>query len=165
MDIVLVIVVLVFVFVVLVWSFLQSTKADREKRGREFDEKLRKHFMERKPSVCIDVDGCKVMLRDPDKFFKEEWGKTDGSGKPIRGYGEPEERFNGRLAEYNEKQESIKKTAREIASKALNETNERFAKVWEQETGIRRNQGESAFNYMRRVKPIRDKMKINARNN
>lgn len=98
MDLILVILVLVFVFIVLVWSILHSTKADREKRGREFEEKLRRRFDERMPSICIEADGCKIMLRED--FIKKEWNKTGEGGVPIRGQYESAAHFLRRVDEY-----------------------------------------------------------------
>lgn len=37
-------------------------------------------------------------------------------------------------------------------------TNEEFAQKWEEITGIKRNEGESAWKYMMRVKPYKDKI-------
>lgn len=116
MDLILVILVLVFVFIVLVWSILHSTKADREKRGREFEKKLRRRFDERKPSICIEVDGCKIMLKED--FIKREWHKTKEGGMPIRGEYEPAGHFLKRIDEYRKmKAEQKRRYDEELARK------------------------------------------------
>lgn len=116
MDLILVILVLVFVFIVLVWSILHSTKADREKRGREFEKKLRRRFDERKPSICIEVDGCKIMLKED--FIKREWYKTKEGGIPIRGQYEPASHFLKRIDEYRKmKAEQKRRYDEELARK------------------------------------------------
>lgn len=116
MDLILVILVLVFVFIVLVWSILHSTKADREKRGREFEKKLRRRFDERKPSICIEVDGCKIMLKED--FIKREWYKTKEGGIPIRGQYEPASHFLKRIDEYRKmKAEQKRRYDEEVARK------------------------------------------------
>lgn len=43
-------------------------------------------------------------------------------------------------------------------SEIAKETNEEFARKWEKITGIKRNEGESAWKYMMRVKPYKDKI-------
>lgn len=43
-------------------------------------------------------------------------------------------------------------------SEIAKETNEEFAQKWEKITGIKRNEGESAWKYMMRVKPYKDKI-------
>ena len=115
MDLILVILVLVFVFIVLVWSILHSTKADREKRGREFEKKLRRRFDERKPSICIEVDGCKIMLRED--FIKEEWNKTGEGGIPIRGQYESASHFLKRVDAYRKMKAEQKRRYDELTRK------------------------------------------------
>lgn len=116
MDLILVILILVFVFIVLVWSILHSTKADREKRAREFDEKLRRRFIERKPSICIEVDGCKIMLKED--FVKREWNKTGEGGIPIRGQYESAAHFLKRVDAYRKmKAEQKRRYDEELARK------------------------------------------------
>lgn len=115
MDLILVILVLVFVFIVLVWSILHSTKADREKRGREFEEKLRRRFDERMPSICIEVDGCKIMLRED--FIKKEWNKTGEGGVPVRGQYESAAHFLRRVDEYRKMKAEQKRRCDELTRK------------------------------------------------
>ena len=43
-------------------------------------------------------------------------------------------------------------------SEIAKETNEEFAQKWEKIIGIKRNEGESAWKYMMRVKPYKDKI-------
>lgn len=115
MDLILVILILVFVFIVLVWSILHSIKADREKRAREFDEKLRRRFTERKPSICIEVDGCKIMLKED--FVKREWNKTGEGGIPIRGQYESATHFLKRVDEYRKMKAEQKRRYDELTRK------------------------------------------------
>lgn len=72
---------------VIVWSILHSSKEDSAKRDKEFIDRIRKSALEHKPSICIEVDGCKIMLKED--FIKREWYKTKEGGIPIRGQYEP----------------------------------------------------------------------------
>ena len=49
---------------IIIWSFLQSSKEENAKRDKEFIDRIRKSALERKPSICIEVDGCKIMLKE-----------------------------------------------------------------------------------------------------
>ena len=60
MDLILVFLVLVFVFIVLAWSILHSTKADREKRGREFEKNLGDVLMRESLLSVLRLMGVKL---------------------------------------------------------------------------------------------------------
>lgn len=83
---------------VIVWSILHSSKEDSAKRDKEFIDRIRKSALEHKPSICIEVDGCKIMLKED--FIKREWYKTKEGGIPIRGQYEPAAHFLKRVDEY-----------------------------------------------------------------
>lgn len=83
---------------VIVWSILHSSKEDSAKRDKEFIDRIRKGALEHKPSICIEVDGCKIMLKED--FIKREWYKTKEGGIPIRGQYEPAAHFLKRVDEY-----------------------------------------------------------------
>ena len=57
-----IIVFLSFSAIIIVWSILHSSKKESAKRDKEFIDRIRKSALERKPSICIEVDGCKIML-------------------------------------------------------------------------------------------------------
>ena len=83
---------------IIIWSILQSSKEENAKRDKEFINRIRKSALERKPSICIEVDGCKIMLKED--FIKREWYKTKEGGMPIRGQYEPAAHFLKRVGEY-----------------------------------------------------------------
>lgn len=83
---------------VIVWSILHSSKEESAKRDKEFIDRIRKSALERKPSICIEVDGCKIMLKED--FIKREWYKTKEGGMPVRGQYEPAAHFLKRVDEY-----------------------------------------------------------------
>lgn len=83
---------------IIIWSILQSSKEENAKRDKEFVNRIRKSALERKPSICIEVDGCKIMLKED--FIKREWHKTKEGGIPIRGQYEPAVHFLKRIDEY-----------------------------------------------------------------
>lgn len=83
---------------IIIWSILQSSKEENAKRDKEFINRIRKSALERKPSICIEVDGCKIMLKE--YFIKREWYKTKEGGIPIRGQYEPAVHFLKRIDEY-----------------------------------------------------------------
>ena len=83
---------------IIIWSILQSSKEENAKRDKEFINRIRKSALERKPSICIEVDGCKIMLKED--FIKREWYKTKEGGIPIRGQYEPAVHFLKRIDEY-----------------------------------------------------------------
>lgn len=83
---------------IIIWSILQSSKEKNAKRDKEFINRIRKSALERKPSICIEVDGCKIMLKED--FIKREWYKTKEGGIPIRGQYEPAVHFLKRIDEY-----------------------------------------------------------------
>ena len=83
---------------IIIWSILQSSKEENAKRDKEFINRIRKSALERKPSICIEVDGCKIMLKED--FIKREWYRTKEGGIPIRGQYEPAVHFLKRIDEY-----------------------------------------------------------------
>ena len=88
---------------IIIWSILQSSKEENAKRDKEFINRIRKSALERKPSICIEVDGCKIMLKED--FIKREWYKTKEGGIPIRGQYEPAVQFLKRIDEYRKKKD------------------------------------------------------------
>ena len=83
---------------IIIWSILQSSKEENAKRDKELVDRIRKSALERKPSICIEVDGCKIMLKED--FIKRECYKTKEGGMPIRGQYEPAAHFLKRVGEY-----------------------------------------------------------------
>ena len=83
---------------IIIWSILQSSKEENAKRDKEFINRIRKSALERKPSICIEVDGCKIMLKED--FIKREWYKTKEGVIPSRGQYEPAVHFLKRIDEY-----------------------------------------------------------------
>lgn len=93
---------------IIIWSILQSSKEENAKRDKEFINRIRKSALERKPSICIEVDGCKIMLKED--FIKREWYKTKEGGIPIRGQYEPAVHFLKRIDEYRKMKAEQKDT-------------------------------------------------------
>ena len=101
---------------IIIWSILQSSKEENAKRDKEFINRIRKSALERKPSICIEVDGCKIMLKED--FIKREWYKTKEGGIPVRGQYEPAAHFLKRIDEYRKmKAEQKRKYDEELARK------------------------------------------------
>lgn len=98
MEYLLGIIVILSLSAVVIWSILHSSKEENEKLDKEFVDRIRKSALERKPSICIEVDGCKVMLKED--FIKREWNKTGEGGIPIRGQYESAAHFLKRVDEY-----------------------------------------------------------------
>ena len=116
MEYILGIIVFLSLLAILVWSILQSSKEENTKRDKEFIERIRKSALERKPSICIEVDGCKIMLKED--FIKREWHKTKEGGIPIRGQYEPAAHFLKRVDEYRKmKAEQKRRYDEELARK------------------------------------------------
>ena len=59
MDYILVIIVFLSLSAVIVWSILHSYKEESAKRDKEFIDRIRRSVLERNPSICIEVDGCR----------------------------------------------------------------------------------------------------------
>ena len=91
------IIVFLYLSAVIVWSILHSYKEEIAKRDKEFIDRIRKSALERKSSICIEVDGCKIMLKED--FIKREWYKTKEGGIPVRGQSEPAAHFLKRIDE------------------------------------------------------------------
>lgn len=100
---------------IIIWSFLQSSKEENAKRDKEFIDRIRKSALERKPSICIEVDGCKIMLKED--FIKREWNKTKEGGIPIRGQYEPAAHFLKRVDEYRKMMAEKKRRYDELTRK------------------------------------------------
>lgn len=116
MEYILGIIVFLSLLAILVWSILQSSKEENTKRDKEFIERIRKSALERKPSICIEVDGCKIMLKED--FIKREWHKTKEGGIPIRGQYEPAAHLLKRVDEYRKmKAEQKRRYDEELARK------------------------------------------------
>lgn len=116
MEYILGIIVFLFLSAIIIWSILQSSKEENAKRDKEFIDRIRKSALERKPSICIEVDGCKIMLKED--FIKREWNKTKEGGIPIRGQYEPAAHFLKRIDEYRKmKAEQKRRYDEELARK------------------------------------------------
>lgn len=98
MEYILGIIVFLSLSAIIIWSILQSSNEENAKIDKEFINRIRKSALERKPSICIEVDGCKIMLKED--FIKREWYKTKEGGMPIRGQYEPAAHFLKRVDEY-----------------------------------------------------------------
>ena len=100
---------------IIIWSILQSSKEENAKRDKEFIDRIRKSALERKPSICIEVDGCKIMLKED--FIKREWNKTGEGGVPIRGQYESASHFLKRVDEYRKMKAEQKRRYDELTRK------------------------------------------------
>lgn len=100
---------------IIIWSILQSSKEENAKRDKEFIDRIRNSALERKPSVCIEVDGCKIMLKED--FIKREWYKTKEGGMPIRGQYESAAHFLKRVDEYRKMKAEQKRRYDELTRK------------------------------------------------
>lgn len=92
------VIVFLSLLALIIWSILQISKEENAKRDKVLVDRIRKSALERKPSICIEVDGCKIMLKED--FIKREWYKTKEGGMPIRGQYEPAAHFLKRVDEY-----------------------------------------------------------------
>lgn len=116
MEYILGIIVFLSLLAIIIWSILQSSKEENAKRDKDFVDRIRKSALERKPSICIEVDGCKIMLKED--FIKREWYKTKEGGVPIRGQYEPTTHFLKRVDEYRKmKAEQKRRYDEEVARK------------------------------------------------
>ena len=116
MEYILGIIVFLSLSAVVIWAILQSSKEENAKRDKDFVDRIRKSALERKPSICIEVDGCKIMLKED--FIKREWNKTKEGGIPIRGQYEPAAHFLKRVDEYRKmKAEQKRRYDEEVARK------------------------------------------------
>ena len=116
MEVFIGIIVFLSLSAVIVWSILHSSKKESAKRDKEFIDRIRKSALERKPSICIEVDGCKIMLKED--FIKREWYKTKEGGIPVRGQYEPAAHFLKRVDEYRKmKAEQKRRYDEEVARK------------------------------------------------
>lgn len=115
MEYILGIIVFLSLSAIIIWSILHSSKEESAKRDKEFIDRIRKIALERKPSICIDVDGCKIMLKED--FIKREWNKTKEGGIPIRGQYEPAAHFLKRVDEYRKMKAEQKRRYDELNRK------------------------------------------------
>lgn len=109
------IIVFLSLLAIIIWSILQSSKEENARRDKEFIDRIRKSALERKPSICIEVDGCKIMLKED--FIKREWYKTKEGGMPIRGQYEPAAHFLKRVDEYRKMKSEQKRHYDELTRK------------------------------------------------
>ena len=115
MEVFIGIIVFLSLSAVIVWSILHCSKEERAKRDKEFIDRIRKSALERKPSICIDIDGCKIMLKED--FIKREWYKTKEGGIPVRGQYEPAAHFLKRIDEYRKMKAEQKRNYDELTRK------------------------------------------------
>ena len=116
MEVFIGIIVFLSLSAVIVCSILHSYKEESAKRDKEFIDRIRRSVLERNPSICIEVDGCKIMLKED--FIKREWYKTKEGGIPVRGQYEPAAHFLKRIDEYRKmKAEQKRKYDEELARK------------------------------------------------
>ena len=115
MEVFIGIIVFLSLSAVIVWSILHSSKEESAKRDKEFIDRIRKSALERKPSICIEVDGCKIMLKED--FIKREWNKTGEGGIPIRGQYESASHFLKRVDEYRKMKAEQKRRYDELTRK------------------------------------------------
>lgn len=101
--------------VITILAILQNSKEENARRDKEFIDRIRKSALERKPSICIEVDGCKIMLKED--FIKREWNKTKECGIPIRGQYEPAAHFLKRVDEYRKMMAEKKRRYDELTRK------------------------------------------------
>ena len=95
-----------------------ESREDYMKRVNEYKEsvnRIRNSTFERNPSICIDIDGCKIMLKDD--FIKREWYKTKEGGIPVRGQYEPAAHFLKRIDEYRKMKAEQKRNYDELTRK------------------------------------------------
>lgn len=109
------VIVFLSLLAIIIWSILQSSKEESAKRDKEFIDRIRKSALERKPSICIEVDGCKIMLKED--FIKREWYKTKEGGIPVRGQYEPAAHFLKRVDEYRKMKAEQKRHYDELTRK------------------------------------------------
>ena len=115
MEYILGIIVFLSLSAIIIRSILQSSKEENAKRDKEFINRIRKSTLERKHSICIEVDGCKIMLKED--FIKQEWYKTKEGGIPIRGQYEPVAHFLKRVDEYRKMMAEKKRRYYELTRK------------------------------------------------
>ena len=115
MEYILGIIVFLSLLSIIIWSILHSYKEESAKRDKEFIDRIRKSALERKPSICIDIDGCKIMLKED--FIKREWYKTKEGGIPVRGQYEPAAHFLKRIDEYRKMKAEQKRNYDELTRK------------------------------------------------
>ena len=101
--------------VITILAILQNSKEENARRDKEFIDRIRKSALERKPSICIEVDGCKIMLKED--FIKREWNKTKEGGIPIRGQYDPAAHFLKRVDEYRKMMAEKKRRYDELTRK------------------------------------------------
>lgn len=109
------IIVFLSLLAIIIWSILLCSKEESAKRDKEFIDRIRKSALEHKPSICIEVDGCKIMLKED--FIKREWYKTKEGGIPIRGQYEPAAHFLKRVDEYRKMKAEQKRRYDELTRK------------------------------------------------
>lgn len=101
--------------VITILTILQNSKEIGIKRDGEYVDRIRNSSLERKPSICIEIDGCKIMLKED--FIKREWNKTKEGGIPIRGQYEPAAHYLKRIDEYRKMMAEKKRRYDELTRK------------------------------------------------
>lgn len=109
------IIVFLSLLAIIIWSILQCSKEENAKRDKEFIDRIKKSALERNHSICIEVDGCKIMLKED--FIKREWYKTKEGGIPIRGQYEPAAHYLKRFEEYRKMKAEQKRQYDELIRK------------------------------------------------
>ena len=117
MEVFIGIIVFLSLSAVIVWSILHCSKEESAKRDKEFIDRIRRSSLERKSSICIEVDGCKIMLKED--FIKREWHKTKEGGIPVRGQYEPAAHYLKRIDEYRKMKAEQKRNYDELTRKQL----------------------------------------------
>lgn len=106
---------LAIIAVIFIQRIISVNRELSDKKAKEMMERLRKDCSEHH-SVCVTIDGCKIMLRED--FIKKEWNKTGKGGMPIRGEYESASHFLKRVDEYRKmKAEQKRRYDEELARK------------------------------------------------
>lgn len=105
---------LAIIAVIFIQRIISVNRELSDKKAKEMMERLRKDCSEHH-SICVTVDGCKMMLRED--FIKKEWNKTKEGGIPIRGQYEPAAHFLKRVDEYRKMMAEKKRRYDELTRK------------------------------------------------
>lgn len=106
---------LAIIAVIFIQRIISVNRELSDKKTKEMLERLRKDCSEHH-SICVTIDGCKMMLRED--FIKKEWYKTKEGGIPVRGQYEPAAHFLKRVDEYRKmKAEQKRRYDEELARK------------------------------------------------
>lgn len=105
---------LAIIAVIFIQRIISVNRELSDKKAKEMMERLRKDCSEHH-SICITIDGCKIMLKED--FIKREWNKTKEGGIPIRGQYEPVAHFLKRVDEYRKMMAEKKRRYDELTRK------------------------------------------------